>query len=119
MRKLFPLLLAFTLAFAALPLSLPAATPPAAAAGAATPAGATVYDLNRVTFDELLTIKGIGPALAGRIIDYRASQGPFSSVEELLQVKGIGQKSLARLKPSFTLSPPPSPVANSTSPNLP
>jgi len=72
------------------------------------------YDLNSVSREDLLAIRGIGPALAERILNYRTRHGAFSSIDELLGVKGIGEKSLTRLREHFTLTPPPSPVANST-----
>jgi len=72
------------------------------------------YDLNSVGREDLLAIRGIGPALAERILAYRSRHGAFSSIDELLGIKGIGEKNLTRLREHFTLTPPPSPVANST-----
>lgn len=48
--------------------------------------------INTATADELQTLKGIGPTLAQRIVEYRDHHGPFSGPEELTQVEGIGQK---------------------------
>jgi len=59
---------------------------------------AKVYDLNQVTEEELCTLPGIGKVLAQRIIEYRKEHGRFVSVEELLNVKGIGEKKLKKLK---------------------
>lgn len=56
-------------------------------------------DLNRVSAAELEAVPGIGPALASRIVAYRAANGPFASLEDLLNVEGIGEKTLARLRP--------------------
>lgn len=50
--------------------------------------------VNRATVTELETLSGIGPAKAAAIINYRDEHGPFQSVEDLLNVPGIGQKTL-------------------------
>jgi len=76
-----------------------------------------MLDLNAATYDELVSVRGIGPALAARILDYRTDRGSFSRIEELLEVEGIGAKSLSLLRKYFTLPPPPSPEAkDSTAP---
>ena len=70
-----------------------------------------LFDLNSVTREELMSIRGIGPALAQRILDYRETIGTFTSIDELLEVRGIGMKNIIPFKEHLTLSPPPSPVA--------
>ena len=56
-------------------------------------------DLNRAGRAELMQLPGVGPALAGRIDDYRQVHGAFQSVEELRRVSGIGPKTLERIQP--------------------
>jgi competence protein ComEA len=55
-------------------------------------------DLNRASAMELDQLPGVGPVLAGRIVEYRRLHGPFRAVEELLAVRGVGPKSFDRLR---------------------
>ena len=57
-----------------------------------TPPAQPDINLTTATAEELCAIPKIGPVLAGRIIEYRDAYGPLSSLEELLEVKGIGEK---------------------------
>ena len=61
-------------------------------------------NLNTATAGDLDGIKGIGPSKAKAIIDYRSKNGPFKSVEDLKNVKGFGEKSIAKLKAELTVS---------------
>lgn len=56
-------------------------------------------DLNRATAAELELLPGIGPTAAARIVAFREQIGGYRHVEELARVKGIGEKTLARLRP--------------------
>lgn len=67
---------------------------------AAAPSGP--IDLNRATASQLDALPGIGPVLAGRIVEQRARQGAFRSVDELLAVRGIGPRLFERLRPLVT-----------------
>lgn len=59
-------------------------------------------NLNTATRAELEALPGIGPSLAGRIIDYRTRNGPFRTPEELMNVSGIGEKRFADLEGLIT-----------------
>lgn len=62
-----------------------------------------LVNLNTADLAALDSLPGVGPVLAQRILDWRAEHGRFSSVEELAEVSGIGDKLLTRLKPKVTL----------------
>jgi competence protein ComEA len=54
--------------------------------------------INRATAKDFESLDGIGPVLANRIVTYRKSNGPFTAVEDLLKVQGIGQSKFAQFK---------------------
>jgi competence protein ComEA len=62
-------------------------------------------DLNRASAVELTRLPGIGPVLAARIVAARESSGPFSSVDDLRRVGGIGPGKLDRVRPHVTVTP--------------
>lgn len=59
--------------------------------------------LNTATLEQLMTLPGIGPVSAQKILDYRAAHGKFTDLSQLLEVPKIGPKTLDRLKPYLTL----------------
>ena len=59
-------------------------------------------NLNTAGVAELKTLPGIGPKKALAIIEYRKANGPYKKVDDLLGVKGIGPKTLAKLRPLVT-----------------
>jgi competence protein ComEA len=75
---------------------------PTPGAGEARSGPAVLIDLNRATADELETLPGVGPATAAAILAHRDQHGPFSSVEELLDVRGIGEAKLEQIRPLVT-----------------
>jgi competence ComEA-like helix-hairpin-helix protein len=62
-----------------------------------------LVDVNRADSAELLQVPGIGPALAGRILTLRRERGRLTTLEGLLEVRGIGDKTLARLRTHLTV----------------
>jgi competence protein ComEA len=54
--------------------------------------------INRATVKDFESLDGIGPVLANRIVSYRKSNGPFTAIEDLLKVPGIGQSKFAQFK---------------------
>lgn len=60
-------------------------------------------NVNKATQAELELLPRVGPALAQRIIEYRNTHGPFHHIEDLDKVKGIGPKTLEKLRPLVTI----------------
>jgi competence protein ComEA len=77
----------------------PARAPKVEAANHAdTPPAGTLVSLNTATSEELESLPGIGPATAAKILDFRRQQGKFTSIEQLLEVKGIGPKKMEAIR---------------------
>lgn len=86
----------------------PAAGPAQAPAPAQAQAQAQPLDLNTATAEDLEKLPGIGPALAERILEYRQQAGRFTKIEELMNVRGIGERSFLNLRALVKVAPPPS-----------
>ena len=78
---------------------------PATASGAAGDQKAARININTAGVEELTALPGIGPSYARRIVEYREKNGPFKRVEDLLNVQGIGEKTLERIRDKVTVSP--------------
>jgi len=79
---------------------------PAPAHAAEAPAAhqtAETIHLNQATAEQLQALPGVGPALSERIVQYRTEHGPFRTVDQLADVKGVGQAKLAKFKNQLTV----------------
>jgi competence protein ComEA len=79
--------------------------PPPAPPAQTTAAPVTPVNLNTATSADLEKLPGVGPAVAARIIEYRQKNGAFKKIEDLMNVRGIGEKTFLRLKPLITIAP--------------
>ena len=94
------------LALPAAPAVTPATLPARVAGGRSAGGGAgETLDLNAAGAAELESLPGIGPALAARIVAWRAAHGRFHSIGELDSVPGVGPALLARVAPRVRAAP--------------
>jgi competence protein ComEA len=101
------LMFAIAIVIATLIASPSSAWAQAAKGRGAAKANATATDpinLNAATAAQLQTLPGVGASAAQRILDYRQKNGSFKKIEELMNVKGIGEKSFLKLKPLITVT---------------
>jgi competence protein ComEA len=78
-------------------INLPATGTSGGVSGSATSA-AGIVDINSATLSDLDALPGVGPSTAQAIIDYRTANGPYASVDDLLNVRGIGPSKLAAMR---------------------
>lgn len=76
---------------------------PVALASPSSSAGGGLIDLNTASLDALQEIPGVGPVIAQRIVTYREQNGGFQTVEQLLEVSGIGESTFAQMQPMVTV----------------
>ena len=72
------------------------------AAAAAKPAPTGKVNINAASAEQLSALPGIGAKLAARIVEHRQKSGAFKSVQELMTVKGVGEKNFEKLQPYLT-----------------
>ena len=75
---------------------------PGRAAAKATVSG--TVNINTAAAADFVGLPGIGAKTAARIVEYRQKNGPFKKVEELMNVRGIGEKNFLKLKPQLTVA---------------
>ena len=90
----------FVLAAGVAPVSADTVLSPAASQSTA-----PALNLNTATQAELEKLPGVGPSTAKQIIEYRQKNNGFKKIEELMNIKGIGEKSFLKLKPLVTVAP--------------
>ena len=106
-RLLFVLLAALALCGSS-PLAAQTAPKPVKMAKPARPtavASTDVINLNTATAAQIATLPGIGPKTADLIIQYRQKNGSFKKIEEIMNVRGVGEKSFLKLKSRLTVAP--------------
>ena len=77
----------------------------AAKAAPADKAATAIVNLNTASATDLEGLPGIGAKTATRILEYRQKNGPFKKIEELMNVRGVGEKNFLKLKPQITVAP--------------
>ena len=80
-----------------------ATTPGSAASDTGTAGGTTLININTASETDLEALPGVGPVTAAAIIDYRTQNGPFSAVDDLIDVSGIGPSTLEQIRPFATV----------------
>jgi competence protein ComEA len=92
---------AVALVFASSPLLAQRATKPPVAA---TTVSMEVVNLNSATVAQIASLPGIGPKTADLVVQYRQKNGPFKKIEEIMNVRGIGEKSFLKIKDRLTVT---------------
>jgi competence protein ComEA len=70
----------------------------------ATVVSTEVVNLNSATVAQIASLPGIGPKTAELVVQYRTKNGPFKKIEEVMNVRGIGEKSFLKIKDQLTVA---------------
>jgi competence protein ComEA len=81
-----------------------AAQQPPRAAKTAAPVPSEIVNLNSATAAQIASLPGIGQKTAELVVQYRQKNGPFKKIEEIMNVRGIGEKSFLRVKDRLTVA---------------
>jgi len=95
------LVLVAALVFVSSPLVAQRATKPPVTA---TVVSTEVVNLNSATVAQIASLPGIGPKTAELVVQYRVKNGPFKKIEEVMNVRGIGEKSFLKIKDRLTVA---------------
>ena len=101
MTRLVLVLALVLVAVGSLPVSAQRANRPSAAA-----LSTEAINLNSATATQLADLPGIGLKTAELIVQYRTKNGPFKKIEEVMNVRGVGEKSFLRIKDRLTVAAP-------------
>ena len=85
------------------PYGLSASQSKGSASATAKPAVASAVNINTASATDLVALPGIGAKTAARILEYRQKNGPFKKVEELMNVRGIGEKNFLKLRSQISI----------------
>jgi competence protein ComEA len=96
-RTLLPIVALSTFAIV-LPSTAGGAQSPSGTRSAARPQPAAAININTASVKELDALPGIGAKTAALIVEYRQKNGPFKKIEELMNVRGVGEKNFLKLK---------------------
>jgi competence protein ComEA len=96
---------------AVLAVALAVLVAPGLASAESKPAPTARVNVNTATVEQLTALPGVGPALAARIVDHRQKSGAFRSTQEVMSVKGIGEKNFAKIEAWLTVGEAPKAAA--------
>jgi competence protein ComEA len=100
MQQLLSALVVTLLSISAVSASAQRATKPPVTA----PSPVEIVNLNLATAAQIASLPGIGPKTAELIVQYRQKNGPFKKIEEIMNVRGVGEKSFLRIKDRLTVA---------------